>query len=322
MARLLASRRHVTTAAIAFAALCGSASAPPSHAAGAPRVVAITSHAAARAAAWGGDPARVYEEVERRSARLAPADPTRLARVILEESLATALDPLLVLAVIRVESAFDPRAVSPAGAKGLMQLMPPTMREQVLLSRLGAGDPLDPITNVRAGVRYLARLMGKFEDVELALMAYNAGPNRIRRHLRAGGVPERFLAYPRAVLRNLERLSPPSAEAVAYHAPSRTRTTAAHRRGDAIATRAVALGPLAVLDRDAGSTGRAAAPDAVVSASARASALALPESPATVSAPALAWRSAGPIAGGPARGALPPSPPPCLLLRARHAAPA
>ena len=320
MARSLASTRQLGTAAIALAALCGAASAPAPHAAGALRVRAVASHAPGAAAAWGGDPARVYDELARRRARLAPADPTRIARVILEESLATALDPLLVLAVIRVESAYDPRAVSPAGAQGLMQLMPPTMREQVLRSRLGKGDPLDPIANVRAGVRYLARLVGAFDDVELALMAYNAGPARIRGHLRAGGVPARFLAYPRAVLLHLERLSPPSGEAVAsaHRAPSRAHTAAAHRRGARLAGRAVALAPRGVLDRETG-TAPAAPSHAAAIAFAEAPGLALPKAPAAVRAPAPAWRSVGPIARAPARDALPPAPL-RRLLRERGAA--
>jgi hypothetical protein len=81
------------------------------------------------------------------------------------------------------------------------------MREEAARSRLESADPLNPIANVRAGVRYLQRMVTAFHDVELALMAYNAGPSRIRRHLREGGVPERFLAYPRSVTRERERLA-------------------------------------------------------------------------------------------------------------------
>jgi hypothetical protein len=159
-------------------------------------------------AEWSADVAhRVYAEVDRRSRTLGRAERTGIARAILEEATRAAMDPLLVVAVIHVESRFDPGATSGVGAVGLMQLLRPTMREEAERSRLDSADPLNPIANVRAGVRYLHRMVAAFEDVELALMAYNAGPNRIRRHLRAGGVPGRLLAYPRSVARERERLS-------------------------------------------------------------------------------------------------------------------
>ena len=143
-----------------------------------------------------------------------------------------------------MESGFDARAVSPAGALGLMQLMMPTLREELSRSRLAHLDPFDPAANVRAGVRYLARLVSAFGEVELALMAYNAGPNRIRRHLADGGVPGRLLVYPREVLRRESRLAPPPPEAgpasrvalaSAPASPSGARAgaRAAHRRGRA-----------------------------------------------------------------------------------------
>jgi soluble lytic murein transglycosylase-like protein len=62
------------------------------------------------------------------------------------------------------------------------------------------------VTNVRAGVRYLRRLVDAFGDLDVALMAYNAGPNRIGGHLRRGGIPERYFSYPRKVSRELDRL--------------------------------------------------------------------------------------------------------------------
>ncbi len=91
------------------------------------------------------------------------------------------LDPKLVRAVVEVESAFRPDAVSPKGATGLMQLMPRTASE------LGVADPLDPEANVDGGVRYLIQLLDLYNgDVQKALAAYNAGPGAVARH---NGVP-------------------------------------------------------------------------------------------------------------------------------------
>ena len=108
------------------------------------------------------------------------------------------VDPLLVHAVIAVESRHRPDAVSPAGAQGLMQLMPGTARI------LGVVDPFDPRANVEAGVAYLRRLADEFGTV-LALAAYNAGPGAVREH---GGVPPfpETRGYVRSVLLALIRL--------------------------------------------------------------------------------------------------------------------
>jgi soluble lytic murein transglycosylase-like protein len=87
----------------------------------------------------------------------------------------------LVRAVIKVESDYDPRAISRAGAQGLMQLMPETAQ------RMQVRDVMDPRENVLGGVRYLRVLANMFNgDLELTLAGYNAGENAVVRH---GGIP-------------------------------------------------------------------------------------------------------------------------------------
>lgn len=83
------------------------------------------------------------------------------------------LDPALVHAVITAESGYDPHAVSKAGAVGLMQLMPATAQ------RYGVQDRRDPADNLRGGIRYLQYLLNRFEDLTLALAAYNAGEQAV-----------------------------------------------------------------------------------------------------------------------------------------------
>ena len=97
--------------------------------------------------------------------------------LIREHSLLQGIRANLVRAVIQVESAFNPRAVSPKGAMGLMQLMPETA------ARFGVLDPFNPAENIRAGVSYLKQLLLRYENNEtLALAAYNAGAGAVDRH--------------------------------------------------------------------------------------------------------------------------------------------
>lgn len=94
----------------------------------------------------------------------------------------------LVRAVIRAESGFRPDAVSHKGAVGLMQLMPDTARE------MGVGDPYNPVENILGGVRYLKKLLNRYDgDVDRALAAYNWGMGNLERS--AGNLPEETRLY-------------------------------------------------------------------------------------------------------------------------------
>ncbi|HTY62122.1 MAG TPA: transglycosylase SLT domain-containing protein [Acidobacteriota bacterium] len=92
------------------------------------------------------------------------------------------LDPSLIHSIIATESGFNSKAVSPKGARGLMQLMPATAQ------RLGVSNSFDPEENIRGGVKHFRSLMDNFNnDLELSLAAYNAGENLVQR---LGRVPE------------------------------------------------------------------------------------------------------------------------------------
>jgi soluble lytic murein transglycosylase-like protein len=111
-----------------------------------------------------------------------------LAHGILVESGKHGLDPMLILALIEVESQFDHDAESPRGAQGLMQIKPVVLGELFQEGKLSDADLnlKNPLINIRVGVSYLAYLSEIFGDVRVALTAYNTGPTRIRRKLAAG----------------------------------------------------------------------------------------------------------------------------------------
>jgi soluble lytic murein transglycosylase-like protein len=121
----------------------------------------------------------------------------QLARTIQTQAEAQGLDPELGFRLVRAESNFNPRARSHAGALGLTQLMPYTAR---WLDR-GMTSPeriMQPEANLAAGFRYLRRLIDKYGDLRLALLAYNRGEGAVDRDLRRGRNPEN--GYSRRVL--------------------------------------------------------------------------------------------------------------------------
>ena len=109
------------------------------------------------------------------------------------------LDPDLINSVIHAESGFNPKAVSPKGAQGLMQLMPQTA------SKLGVDNAFDPSANVEGGTRYLRELLERYNfDLIKALAAYNAGPQRVEQY---HGVPPYYetQAYVARIIRDFNR---------------------------------------------------------------------------------------------------------------------
>lgn len=110
--------------------------------------------------------------------------PVEIARLVETAAKAHNVDPLLVHSVIQVESNYNPLAVSRAGARGLMQLMPATARE------LGVSDSFDPRQNIEAGVKYLKQLKDQYQDDRLALAAYNAGPGAVQKYKSVPPYPE------------------------------------------------------------------------------------------------------------------------------------
>lgn len=133
-----------------------------------------------------GKGAALYQKESRKAAVFMPADTsperyTRYDQWIREAAALYQIPEALIRAVIRVESDFDPRAVSPANARGLMQMIPATAE------RMMVTDVFDPRQNIFGGVRYLRVLANTFNgDLALTVAAYNAGEGAVMRH---GGIP-------------------------------------------------------------------------------------------------------------------------------------
>lgn len=147
----------------------------------------------------------------------APAHRKRIADIVRRLAPAYAIDPRLALAVIKVESNFDPKAVSPKNASGLMQLIPATAE------RFRVGDVFDPADNIKGGLAYLRWLLAYYQGrVDLAAAAYNAGEGAVDRH---GGIPpyRETQTYVARVMQLFKRVEHPYDDTVTRPSPAVAR---------------------------------------------------------------------------------------------------
>jgi len=156
---------------------------------------------------WKRESRKLIKEGQQRLASLSPKKESsealrerraRFERLITANARRYNLAPELLHAVIRAESAYDHKAVSSAGAQGLMQLMPGTA------ARYGVSDSFNPVENVRGGAAYLRDLLDLFDqDLPLALAGYNAGENAVLKYGRRIPPYDETQNYVRTVLRHL-----------------------------------------------------------------------------------------------------------------------
>ena len=131
----------------------------------------------------------------------------QLATVVVDESISNGFDPLFILAVIEVESGYDPEALSPTGARGLMQIIPSTWTEQAKRLNTPLTEKFNPVHNATIGIGYLAYLAKTFHRPESVLLAYNQGASTALNVLSKGEVPTQEGAhYAPAVMDNYRKL--------------------------------------------------------------------------------------------------------------------
>lgn len=181
---------------------------------------------------------RIEPDLTPETPAASPAVTPALPDLVNDASSRYRLDPDLVNSVIRAESGFQTRAVSPKGAKGLMQLMPGTASE------LGVKDAMDPESNLDGGARYLRRLIEQYDfDLVKALAAYNAGPHRVDQYR---GVPpyRETRAYVARIIRDFNRRKTEQERAAKLAAaPRRKRASATPSRRISTTAAAVVAAP-------------------------------------------------------------------------------
>jgi soluble lytic murein transglycosylase len=132
---------------------------------------------------------RAIRYLKERRSGLSETEIAQVAATIVREAKIHGIDPNLVLAVIHIESRGNAFALSPVGAMGMMQIMPPTgeeLAEQLDIPWRGSQTLFDPRSNIRMGVAYLEQLESRYGSMTTALAAYNWGPGRIDSRLRHG----------------------------------------------------------------------------------------------------------------------------------------
>jgi soluble lytic murein transglycosylase-like protein len=175
-------RRSLTVFLALLAVLCLSSGGVPPAAFEHPE-----SGALAADAPWTPEVPAIEQGLDELGTLLLPSERSRVARAIAQEARRAGFSPEFVLAVIRIESAGDPFAMSSKGAVGLMQLRPRTaefVARTLGVRWSGPETLLDPVVNVRLGVAYLEHLRARYGNLAIALAAYNWGPTRISEMLR------------------------------------------------------------------------------------------------------------------------------------------
>ncbi len=142
-------------------------------------------------------PKRVVSMLAKRGVPMDRSQLVATLEAVQQASRRDGIHPMAILAIIQVESRFDPQATSPDGAMGLMQISAATGRalaEQMGIPWTSDDQLFDPVTNVLLGTRYLASLLEQFQgDMDAALAAFNCGPGRVAARLgRTGQVPLRY----------------------------------------------------------------------------------------------------------------------------------
>jgi soluble lytic murein transglycosylase-like protein len=164
---------------------------------------------------------KIFSIIEANRPDIMERETWELSDVILKESSKYKLDPILILAVIDVESKFQFRAISPAGARGIMQIMPATgkflvkrvggLAEEIKAEHFTPEHLDDPVVNIKLGTYYLHDLRKSFQNVSKALIAYNLGPTELR--LRMENQLEYTDEYANAVLaaqQKFKKIKPPT----------------------------------------------------------------------------------------------------------------
>ena len=165
------------------------------------------------------DLVKIYAIVKANRPDIGDGEVWEMADVIREECIKHNLDPILVLALIQVESGFQFNAVSPMGARGIMQIMPDVaqglaqesgLRPQTDTRRFRPEFLDDPLFNIKLGVYYLHDLKKSFRDVSIALIAYNLGPTEVRNRLDNNReFPDEYATTVLSTYQRLKKTKPP-----------------------------------------------------------------------------------------------------------------